>query len=71
MTSYDPLRGPEAEPPEPGPVDSEVRLTRALLDEMAPVNIHDHMEMIRAAVRLEHRLRNLLAALDAERGEGQ
>ena len=41
---------------------------REVLDEKAAANIHDRDAMIRAAVGLEHVLRDLLAALDAKGG---
>ncbi|ELP61750.1 hypothetical protein PV735_11285 [Streptomyces turgidiscabies] len=55
----------------PLPVDRELKIARALLAEVAGKNIHSKDEMIRAAVALEGRMRSLVAALDAERGEGQ
>jgi hypothetical protein len=70
-TSYDPLHGPDEEPPFPASLDGELKLTRELLDEIADANIHDHRAMLKAAVALDCRVRGLLAALDAERGEGQ
>ncbi|QIY96942.1 hypothetical protein HEP87_26760 [Streptomyces sp. S1D4-11] len=70
-TSYDPLHGPDEEPPFPASLDGELKLTRQLLNEVATANIHDHPDMLKAAVALNCRVRGLLAALDAERGEGQ
>lgn len=69
MTSYDPLFGPTEEPLLPAPVDVELRLCRQYVDKVADANIHDHQAMLKAAVGLDHRLRNLIAALDAERGD--
>lgn len=68
-TSYDPLHDPERDvhvyvPELPQAIDR----ARKVLDEKARANIHDRDEMIRAAVGLEHVLRDLLAAIDAERG---
>ncbi|MFF2511700.1 hypothetical protein [Streptomyces sp. NPDC058086] len=71
MTAYDPLHGPDEEPPDPASVDGERKMTRQLLDETATANIHDHIEMVKTAAGLNHRIRSLLAALDAERGEGK
>lgn len=65
---YDPDR--DGRPAECAPpLDRARRSAREVLDEKAGANIHDHDEMIRAAVGLEMRLRGLLAALDAEEGE--
>ncbi|MFF7884285.1 hypothetical protein ACH40F_29300 [Streptomyces sp. NPDC020794] len=70
-TSYDPLHGPDEEPPFPASLDGELKLTRQLLDEVADANIHDHTAMLKAAASLNHRVRSLVAALDAERGESR
>jgi hypothetical protein len=67
--TYDPLHGPDEEPPLPAPLDVEVRLAREYLDKAAAANIHDHQEMVKASAGLNYRLRALIAALDAERGE--
>ncbi|MFD8640827.1 hypothetical protein ACFV14_11015 [Streptomyces zaomyceticus] len=48
------------------PLDSAIRRAREVLDEHAGANIHDHNEMLRAAVALDLRLRSLIAALAAE-----
>ena len=69
MTSYTPLHGPDEKPPFPASLEGELRLTREYLDKVATANIHDHTAMLRAATGLDHRIRSLLAALDAERGE--
>lgn len=71
MTAYDPLHGPDEEPASPASLNGEVKLARELLAEAAAANIHDHTAMLKAAAGLNYRLRSLLAALDAERGEGQ
>ncbi|GKQ38900.1 hypothetical protein [Streptomyces sp. A012304] len=68
-TSYDPLREPDAEPQFPASLDGELRLAREYLSQVAGTNIHDHTAMVKAAVGLDHRLRALIAALDAKRGE--
>jgi hypothetical protein len=70
-TSYDPLHGPDDEPPFPTSLDGELKLTRQYLDKVATANIHDHTAMLKAAAGLDYRIRSLVAALDAERGEGQ
>lgn len=69
MTAYDPLHGPDVEPVLTAPVDVELKLTRTYLDQVAAANIHDHTAMLKAATGLNYRLRALVAALDAERGE--
>lgn len=67
--SYTPLYGPDDGEPFPLTVAAELRLSRNYLEEAAAANIHDRDAMIKAAVGLEYRLRALVAALDAERGE--
>lgn len=68
--SYSPLQDPESEvrviaPP----LDRAIARAREVLDEKGRANIHDKDEMIRAAYGLAYVLHDLLAALDAERGE--
>ncbi|GGZ28562.1 hypothetical protein GCM10010387_22530 [Streptomyces inusitatus] len=48
------------------PLDIALDLARKTLAEQENANIHDDRAMLSAAVRLEIRLRELLAALDAE-----
>ncbi|MEU3435475.1 hypothetical protein [Streptomyces sp. NPDC006863] len=68
-TGYTPLHDPEKDA-----LGYVVSLSAALdrarevLAEKATANIHDHDDMIRAAVGLEMRLRQLVAALDEEAG---
>jgi hypothetical protein len=50
------------------PLDLALDLARATLAEQAGANIHDDRAMLNAAVHLEIRLRDLLAALDKEAG---
>jgi hypothetical protein len=69
MTSFDPLRDEDAAIPPPASVDVELAISRKMLAEYATANIHDHAAMIRVAAGLDHRLRSLIAALDAERGQ--
>jgi hypothetical protein len=69
MAAYDPLYGPDdEESASPAALDVELRLARELLAELAPLNIHSHDDMLRAATGLFYRLRSLLAAIEAERG---
>jgi hypothetical protein len=70
-TSYDPLHGPDEEPPFPASLDIELKLTRDYLGRVATANIHDHTAMLKAATGLNYRIRSLVAAVDAERSEGQ
>ncbi|MFE9300805.1 hypothetical protein [Streptomyces sp. NPDC006856] len=49
-------------------LDVALDQARRVLAEKATANIHDPDEMIRAAVGLEMRLRQLVAALDQEAG---
>ncbi|MET8693611.1 hypothetical protein ABZV65_13830 [Streptomyces bauhiniae] len=67
--SYDALREPGYTPEVILPVDSELAITRRVLEETAPLNIHSRDDMLQAAVALDCRVRALVAALDAERGE--
>ncbi|MEQ4610301.1 hypothetical protein ABMX48_29385 [Streptomyces cavourensis] len=48
------------------PLDQILKTAREELDEHASANIHDRDAMLRAAVGLEMRLRQLIAALDKE-----
>ncbi|KUL26631.1 hypothetical protein [Streptomyces regalis] len=69
-TSYTPLFNPDTdEPLTPLSVDDELRMAQQTLEKVGSYNIHDHMQMIRAAVALDDRMRSLISALDAERGE--
>jgi hypothetical protein len=71
VTSYDPLHGPDEEPPSPASLGIEVKLAHQLLDQVSTANIHDHTAMVKAAAGLNYRIRSLVAAIDAERGEGK
>ncbi|MGJ5897985.1 hypothetical protein ACSCBZ_39465 [Streptomyces niveiscabiei] len=72
MTTYDPLHGVIPQHTViPGPLNAELRLARELLESVAAWNIHDHNTMVRAAAGLDHRLRALVAAVEAERGESR
>ncbi|MEI5036026.1 hypothetical protein RB201_35560 [Streptomyces sp. S1A(2023)] len=50
------------------PLDLALSIARDQLAESAAANIHDPAAMLRAAVQLEMRLRQLVAALDKEAG---
>lgn len=70
MTSYTPLHDAKGEahvfvPP----LQQAIDRARKVLAEKGRANIHDQDEMIRAAYGLHYVLHDLLAALDAERGE--
>ncbi|MGW0169187.1 hypothetical protein ACWDWT_29040 [Streptomyces sp. NPDC003343] len=69
--AYEALHGPNDRALDLSSLDIEIACTRRVLDETAPLNIHDHSEMLSAAVKLDIRLRNLLAAIEAERGEAR
>jgi hypothetical protein len=71
MSTYDPLHTPDREPSGPFDVDVEITVTERILAETAGLNIHDDGDMRNAALFLNVRLRTLLAAIKAERGEGQ
>lgn len=69
MNAYDPLYGSGEQLPAPAALDVELRSARELLDQLAATNIHDDTAMVKAAAGLYYRLRSLLAAVEAERGE--
>lgn len=70
MTSYDPLHDPEKDKHVFVPrMEQAISRAREVLAEKAQANLHDQDEMIRAAYGLHYVLHDLLAALDAERGE--
>lgn len=69
--SYDPLHDPSKEPARPFGLAVQITVTRRILDETAALNIHDANDMRSAAFALNARIRSLLAAVEAERGEGQ
>ena len=71
MSAYDPLHDPGKTPSGPFNLDTEIAVTRRILDETAGLNIHDNVDMQKAAFSLNARLRRLLAAIEAERGEGR
>jgi hypothetical protein len=68
-TSYDPLHGPDSSDPIPASLDVELRLALACVAEVATANIHDHGAMVQTASALNYRIRALIAAANAERGE--
>ncbi|MFE9170853.1 hypothetical protein ACFYNZ_15220 [Streptomyces kebangsaanensis] len=71
-TPYDALFTPgEDLEPDVHSVDLALRMARESLDRCAPKNIHSDGQMLAAAVDLEFTLRQLVTALDAERGEGR
>jgi hypothetical protein len=68
--SYDALYTPERDAHVGVPtLEQAIDRARKVLDEKAQANIHDKDAMIRAAYGLHYVLHDLLAALDAERGE--
>lgn len=67
---YTPLNDPEKDgTPFAASLDIELKLSREYLDEAAGANIHEHTAMVKAAAGLDYRLRALVAAVTAERGE--
>jgi hypothetical protein len=66
--NYEPLHEPSSTFLPPASLAVEIAVTRRILDETAPLNIHDHGDMLKAAVSLDCRVRALLALLDAEGG---
>jgi hypothetical protein len=70
VNSYTPLHDPETDAHFGVPsLQDAIARARQVLGEKAKANIHDQDEMIRAATGLHWVLYDLLAALDAERGE--
>jgi hypothetical protein len=70
VNSYDPLHAAERDEHFGVPsLQQAIDRARKVLDEKSAANIHDRDEMIRAAYGLHYVLHDLLAALDAERGE--
>jgi hypothetical protein len=69
MSDHRPLFDPHEPPPRPCSVEGELGLARKALDKYAEANIHDHTAMLGAAAGLDFRLRSLVAAIEAERGE--
>lgn len=65
-TPHAPLYDPATDTPYVPPLDIVVACAREELAKYAPANIHNHDEMVHAAVGLEMRLRQLVAALDKE-----
>jgi hypothetical protein len=63
---HDPQRDTHAVVP---PLQAAIDRARNVLAEKGQANIHSKDEMIRAAYGLHYVLHDLLAALDAERGE--
>lgn len=68
-TYYDPLHDPGKTPPVTASLDIEIAVTRQILEETAGRNIHSDSDMRSAAFALNCRIRALLAAIEAERGE--
>jgi hypothetical protein len=69
--AYDALHGADRTVPGHEPLDIEIAVTRRILDETAGLNIHSDRDMLKAAIALNCRVRALLAAVEAERGERQ
>ncbi|MFD9211658.1 hypothetical protein ACFVY9_00790 [Streptomyces sp. NPDC059544] len=69
-TSYTPLFDPEKDAYLYVPtLDHAIERAREVLDEKSRANIHDSDQMIRAAVGLDHVLRDLLAALSKKEND--
>ncbi|MFE4311517.1 hypothetical protein ACFRR6_36290 [Streptomyces sp. NPDC056891] len=65
-----PLHTPGTEPPSGSiPIDVALRIAREALARHGGANIHSSSSMYFAAVDLDHALRTLVTALDAEEGE--
>lgn len=66
--SYSPLHDPDSVAPMPASLADELQVAREFVDQVAAADIHDHTAMVKAATGLDYRIRALIAALDAERG---
>lgn len=71
MSTYDPLHDPDVTLPTPSDLDTEMAVAQRILGETASLNIHSKADMQSAAFALNTRLRVLLAAIQAERGESR
>lgn len=70
VSTYNPLHDPQKDAHVVIPaLQQAIDRARKVLDEKAKANIHDQDEMIRAAYGLHYVLHDLLAALEAERGD--
>lgn len=70
ITAHDPLHDPDRDARDWSPGrDLAIDLARQTLAKHATANIHDHTAMLQAATGLDYVLRDLIAALDAERGQ--
>ncbi|MFI9012635.1 hypothetical protein ACIGZI_01215 [Streptomyces griseus] len=66
-----PLYDPATDSPYVPPLDIVVACAREELAKYAPANIHNHHEMLVAAVSHHDRLRQLVAALDKENSRSE
>lgn len=66
--SFSPLHDPDGVDPMPASLADELLLARGFVDQVAAADIHDHTAMVKAASGLDYRIRALIAAVDAERG---
>ncbi|MGW0033639.1 hypothetical protein ACWDXD_27980 [Streptomyces sp. NPDC003314] len=69
LSTLDPLHDSSRRPMPAPPLDIAVRVAREVLTQHEGASIHDHTEMIAAVAALDVVLRNVLAALDADRTE--
>ncbi|MFC8583498.1 hypothetical protein ACFUGD_02810 [Streptomyces sp. NPDC057217] len=69
LATLDPLHDSSRRPLPAPPLDIAVRVARTTLAYYEYASIHDHTAMIAAATALDVVLRDLLAALDADRTE--
>lgn len=65
--TLDPLHDPTRKPLPAPPLDIAVRQARWALEKHGAASIHNHTAMVSAATVLAGMLRDVLAALDAER----
>ncbi|MDF2710602.1 MAG: hypothetical protein K0R62_6254 [Nonomuraea muscovyensis] len=71
MNAYAPLHGPEDTDPDVHTVDLALRMAREAIDRAALKNVHSQGQMLMAAIELDFALRQLVTAVEAERGERQ
>lgn len=71
-TTHDPLFDPARNvQPDVHPVNEALKVARDSLADLASNNIHSHGQMLTAATELYFVLRQLVIAVDAERGDAR
>jgi hypothetical protein len=71
VNAYAPLHGPDATAPDVHTVDLALHMAHEAIDRTALKNVHSPGQMLMAATELDFALRQLVTAVEAERGERQ